>query len=279
MASQKSKDWVKLVPLCTWLMNNQVHSATGFSPAELFFGRPTWMPDLVPEPDANPNVQSWIQTQMEMEKVATDRLKKLRAKQLTRVNRGRRTAQYRVNDYVLVHRRRFPQWTCPKLSSQWFGPYRVIQVKHSAVIVRASPRLGGEVEVAYDFLKHFPTDPREDEEEIEEEHDADLEEVNQPEPIPDETPDPESGLYEVESIETHKYKQGWRFLTVWKGYSLQDATWEPIRAFVHPDGCLTRAFVDYCESKGLTVPLKNAKDLASRPTRMQISAIFRLMSD
>jgi hypothetical protein len=49
MASQKSKDWIRLVPLCTWMMNNQVHSSTQLCPAELFFGRPAWQPDLVPE--------------------------------------------------------------------------------------------------------------------------------------------------------------------------------------------------------------------------------------
>jgi hypothetical protein len=80
----------------------------------------------------------------------------------------------------------------------------------------------------------------------------------------------------VESIHTHKYKQGWRFLTVWKGYSLQDATWEPIKAFVHADGALTKAFKDYCESKGLEIPLRNAMDMASRVPKVRMATMLNL---
>jgi hypothetical protein len=215
---------------------------------------------------------------MSMQEAAVQRLTKLREKNLKRANRGRTTAVYSPNDYVLVHRRRFPQWTTTKLGSQWFGPFRVIQVKHSAVLIRASPKLGGEVEVQMEYLKHFPN--RVEEEEDEEESETDIsrqDQANQPE---EENPDEdieEQGMYEVESIESHKYKQGWRFLTVWKGYSLQDATWEPIRAFIHQDGCLTKAFVDYCGSKGLDIPLKNATDMASRSRPRRMPAAFNFL--
>ena len=40
----------------------------------------------------------------------------------------------------------------------------------------------------------------------------------------------------VEKTLKHKHKPGWRFLTLWEGYGMNDATWEPIAAFVHPDG-------------------------------------------
>lgn len=49
---------------------------------------------------------------------------------------------------------------------------------------------------------------------------------------------------------------------------------EPIKAFVHNDGCLTFAFVDHCESKGLDVRLWNTRDLASRAPSTQISTMF-----
>ena len=89
-----------------------------------------------------------------------------------------------------------------------------------------------------EYLKHFPN--RVEEEEDEEESETDIsrqDQANQPE---EENPDEdieEQGMYEVETIESHKYKQGWRFLTVWKGYSLQIATWEPTRGFLHQYGC------------------------------------------
>jgi hypothetical protein len=198
MASQKSKDWVKLVPLCTWLMNSQINTSTGYSPSELFFGRPVWQPELVPDPDANPNVQSWIKDQMSLQESARERLKKLRESQLRRANKGRQSAAYVVNDYVLVNRKRFPQWTTPKLGSQWFGPYTVIQVKHSAVIVRASPKLGGEVEFAFECLKHFPNQVEEaEEEEDDREIEAELsrqDEAKEPEQPPEEKEEEEEGM-------------------------------------------------------------------------------------
>jgi hypothetical protein len=118
-------------------------------------------------------------------------------------------------------------------------------------------------------LKHFPNQPEELSDNEDEAEISVRDEANQPEAPPEEPNTEEDGFFEVESIQTHKYKQGWRFLTVWKGYGLRDATWEPIKAFIHNDGCLTKAFVDYCESKNLNVPLKNAQDLASRiPVRM-----------
>ena len=123
-------------------MNSQVHMQIGISPCELFWGRPVWMPDFVPDPEANPTVQSWINDHMEMQDKARKSLQKLRESYLHKANKGRQDASYKVDDYVLVHKRRFPQWKITKLGTQWFGPYRVIQVKHSASIVRTSPKLG-----------------------------------------------------------------------------------------------------------------------------------------
>ena len=123
------------------------------------------------------------------------------------------------------------------------------------------------MEIAFEFLKRFPgahdEDLLEDQSESEEVAREDREneaEAPDAECLRDE--DEGEDFYEVERIEAHRYKQGWRFLTVWKGYSLSDATWEPVRAFVHNDGSLTGAFKDYCETKGLDVPLRQAMDIA-----------------
>ena len=49
-----------------------------------------------------------------------------------------------------------------------------------------------------------------------------------------------------EQILRGQYRQGWRFLTKWEGYSTRESTWESVRSFVHDDENLNHVFVDYC---------------------------------
>ena len=50
------------------------------------------------------------------------------------------------------------------------------------------------------------------------------------------------GYYAVASIARHKYKQGWKFVTVWDCYGLCEANWEPMPAFIQPDGSINPIF-------------------------------------
>ena len=38
--------------------------------------------------------------------------------------------------------------------------------------------------------------------------------------------------YVVAGIACHEYKQGGKFLTLWPGYGVSEATWEPMSAFI-----------------------------------------------
>ena len=40
--TERTRDWVRLLPVISLMMNSQVSSATGYSPDELFLGRPAW---------------------------------------------------------------------------------------------------------------------------------------------------------------------------------------------------------------------------------------------
>ena len=44
----------------------------------------------------------------------------------------------------------------------------------------------------------------------------------------------------VKSVLRHRYRQGWRFLTLWEGFGDEEATWEPFSACVLPEGRLTQ---------------------------------------
>ena len=46
------------------------------------------------------------------------------------------------------------------------------------------------------------------------------------------------GFCLLKSVLRHRFRQGWRFLTLWEGFGVEKATWEPFSAFVLPEGRL-----------------------------------------
>ena len=53
------------------------------------------------------------------------------------------------------------------------------------------------------------------------------------------------GYYVVAGMARHKYKQGSKFLTLWDGYGLSEATSEPMLASIQPDGSINPIFRSY----------------------------------
>ena len=212
-------------------------------------------------------MQEWLDFQISVQQVAQERLQKRRERYLGKVNRKRKPTVYREGDWVLVHKRRFPQWTTTAFGSQWFGPHRVVKTQANSLKIRASPKLGGEVDVAHEFLKRYPLDPAdsdsegEDVEAIEEDERQQTEEVPSP---PEQDVNEAEGFFEVEEILKHKYHKGWYFLTKWRNWPLGDSTWEPTRAFVHPRGALNEEFRRYCQEKGADRPLRDALKIIDR---------------
>ena len=66
------------------------------------------------------------------------------------------------------------------------------------------------------------------------------------------------GYYNVEKILDHEFRQGWKFLVQWENFPVSAATWEPISAFVHPNGSVNKVFKEYCEEHNLPEILKKA---------------------
>ena len=77
------------------------------------------------------------------------------------------------------------------------------------------------------------------------------------------------GYYVVARIAGHEYKQGWKFLTLWDGYGLSKATWEPMSAFIQPDGSINPIFCSYLLEDNEGQLLTRAETLSQRKKRNQ----------
>ena len=72
------------------------------------------------------------------------------------------------------------------------------------------------------------------------------------------------GFYMMKSILRQRYRQGGQFLTLWEGFAVEEATWEPFSAFGLPEGCFNSFLVDYLSQNNLGELLRLAEMLASQ---------------
>ena len=72
------------------------------------------------------------------------------------------------------------------------------------------------------------------------------------------------GYYVIAGIARHEYKQGWKFLTLWDGYGLSEATWEPMSAFTQQDGSINPIFRSYFVENNEGQLLTRAETLSQR---------------
>ena len=224
MKQERTKDWVRLVPWTVLTMNSQRSSSTGFTPHELFHGgRPAWFFKAPFPEDFKSPVRDWLEHKNSPANQAGTNLRHIRDRELSRRNRLRRPASFKVGDLVLVHHSRLPSWPRNCLQDPYFGPYRIIRIDGSRIHVRCGPRLGGELLCAPKQLRHYhsPDDLSWDEwrlsdsevERIDLENAASPEEADKLEEM---TADERAvdGYYVVAGIARHEYKQGWKFLTL-----------------------------------------------------------------
>ena len=98
MLSEKSGNWLKLLPYAIYLMNNQVGSRTGFTPTELFIGRPSFNFEFPCASEGNPKVDKWLTKQKRITDPCRSLLEKKRSKENRTNNRKRKEAMYQIGD-------------------------------------------------------------------------------------------------------------------------------------------------------------------------------------
>ena len=236
-------------------MNSQESSSTGYTPHELFHGgRPAWFFKTPFPEDYKSPVGDWLEHRQDLTNLARANLKHVPERELTRSNRTRPPATFKVGDLVMVHHSRLPTWPRNCLHNPYFGPYCILKKDACRIHVRCSPHLGGELLCAPKQLRHYHSPDKLSWDEwrlsdrevkrIDLENAANPEEADELEEM---TADEMAvdGYYVVAGIARHEYKQGWKFLTLWDGCGLSEATRKPISAFIQPDGSINPIFRSY----------------------------------
>ena len=153
---ERTKDWVRLVLWAVLTMNSQRSSSTGFNPHELFYGgRPAWFFKTPFPEDLKSPVGDWLEHKQSMTNQAGTNLRHICERELSRQNRLRRPASFRVGNLVLVHHSCLPSWPRNCLQEAYFGHHRISRIDGSRIHIRCSPRLGGEVLCAPKQLRYY----------------------------------------------------------------------------------------------------------------------------
>ena len=156
MKQERTKDWVRLLPWAVLTMNSQESSSTGYTPHELFhWGLSAWFFKTPSPEDYKSPVGDWLEHTQDLANPARANLKHVRERELTRRNRTRRPATFKVGDLVLVQHSRLPRWPRNCLQDPYFGPYRIIKIDGSRIHVRCSFCLGGELLCVPKQLRHY----------------------------------------------------------------------------------------------------------------------------
>ena len=74
----------------------------------------------------------------------------------------------------------------------------------------------------------------------------------------------------------HEYKQGWNFLTLWDGYGLSEASWEPMFAFVQPDRSINPICRSYLVENNEEQLLTRAETLTQRTKKNEPPCAYLL---
>ena len=274
MKHERAKYRVRMLPWAVPTMNSQESVSTGYTPHELFHGElPAWFFKTSFPEDYRSPVGDWPEHRQDLANLARANLKHVRERKLTTCNRTRRPTTFKVGDLVLVHHPRLPTWPRNCLQDPYFGPYRIIKIDGSRIHVRFSPRLGEEVLCAPKQPRHYLSADelswdkwRLSDREVKH---TDLENAANPEgtdKMEEMTADEMAvdGYYVVAVIARHEYKQELKFLTLWDGCGLAEATREPMSACVQPDGSISPIFCSYLAENNEGKLLTRAETLSQR---------------
>ena len=215
------KGWVEALSAVMPHLNNQISASTGFTPAELVFGRVlgTSLATIPPKPDTAVDVAAFMDRRRMWQAEAADALVMAQQMQAEAADKRHWLFSPKAGDWVKLRLRpktyRLPSVEKQKLGPQFLGPFRVLEVVGRGNAVRlelpAAMKIHPVISVIHLEPARVPgTDP--------------YGRTWRPGPVSIEGG--ESERFEVERILDERGDG--KVLVKWLGYPVADATWEPL---------------------------------------------------
>ena len=120
--TEHTKDWPRLPPVISLMMNSQKSLATGYTPHELFMGHLAWIRHAPYPEDSYSTVGKWVKEQQDKVDKAKAMLQRVSERQWNKKNKHRVPASYQEGDWVLVHHSRLPAWPRSTSDDTYFWP-------------------------------------------------------------------------------------------------------------------------------------------------------------
>ena len=222
--------WTDVLPLMEFAANNSVNASTGFSPFYLNFGiHPISPLSMLTSSQFSTNettnsIISHMKTALEE---AQRNLHQAQIRNIRQANKSRRSEEFTEGDQVLLSTRNLRNFDVHlpiKLRRRWTGPFSICK-KISPVAYALELPPGWKIHSTFHVsnLRRYYTS-------------QEFVRTEQPPPpilIEDHLE------YEVEAILRHRGQgRHRRYLVMWKGYPLTEATWEPLSSFTHSQDIL-----------------------------------------
>jgi hypothetical protein len=220
--NHRQSDWDDLLPVVEFTINNAKHASTGYSPFELTYGQGPMSPAILSNSrsidSTAPSVDEFLERMRTLTKIARKELERAQNRQKSLADKKRSERSFSVGDRVFlsaenvdsdISRKRPSQ----KLKDKFLGPFSVVErVGQLAYRLKLPTRMRIHPVFHVSKLEPAKDDPF----------------GRKPLPPPPAAVEGEVIEYEVDEILDHRRRRGkLQFLVRWKGYPVDDSTWEP----------------------------------------------------